>query len=390
MQKLKKILNKYSIKNTLAIVFIVFINLNTYSQLFKKMTIIRNDNSQLEISGIFEYENNLITNIRFENSNQNSSLQNISKVIINEKQYLVKEYNSKKLLFLQILKGKISLYKDKKEYYIENNKYGLKKIKEKELVNIPVFKLGEISIFINNCKLAINELDKKATNLTLKNLKNIINIYNTCDLSTELQISDSAINQSMLPEEKVKFGISVGISTLDTDYNKLLAIKTSKLNVVSFGAKIYFLPNMLDKKINFNISVDYFLENTQNASNPDYNLYSKIQFLKTMVGVNYMFNNINQTFKPYIGISGGMYFNSNTTVQLVSKSVDPSIKYRANNNLAYNLNIGTIINILNQEVDFIIEYQPSLDFTLFSKSNITTNYNSFEIEGLNFKISYMF
>ena len=119
-------------KTILTLFLIFLINFKSYTQNFKDMTIFKDDNTQINVSGNFIYENNLIQGIHFDNSefNFNSSyltnLENITKVIFNKKIFLVKNYNSKKYLFLQVSNGALSLYKDKKNYYLESQKINLK------------------------------------------------------------------------------------------------------------------------------------------------------------------------------------------------------------------------------------------------------------------------
>lgn len=379
-------------KTILTLFSITLLSLNSFSQQVKNMTIFKTDSSQIKTSGIFIYENDFIKNIRFENSNlNNSNLENIAKVIVDEKIYIVKDYGWKRYLFLQILNGELSLYKSKSDYYLENNKFGLKEIAKKEYLNYPVFRTGTVSLFINNCNLAVNKLQQNVTNLTLENLKNIIEIYNSCDLETEIQIADQIMKKSMKPIEKIEFGASLGLMNLKADYSNIIEIPTSNLSLVSVGAKIYFHSNMLDKNLDFNISVDYFMEGKQKSNSTEYTLYSKTQLMKTMISTNYLFYNLSENIKPYIGFSAGLIFNSNSSILLIPKSNElPSKSYNANNELTYNINAGAVFNILNQKFDFLIEYQPNLDMSILKTSSLNTEKNSYNITGVNFRLTYIF
>lgn len=376
-------------KTILTFFCITLLSLNSFSQQLMNMTIFKTDSSQIKTSGIFIYENDLIKNIRFENSNSN--LDNITKVVIEDKSYLVKDYGWGRYLFLQISSGELSLYKSKSNYYLENSKFGLKEIAKKEYLNYPVFKSGVVSLFINNCKLAVNKLEQNATNLTLRNLKNIIKIYNSCNLESEIQIADEAIEKSMAPIEKIEFGVSLGLMNLNTDYNNIIDISATNTILTSVGAKLYFHSNMLDENLDFNISLDYFMKNKQKINNLDYTLYSETQLTKLMLGTNYLFNNLNTNIKPYIGISGGIILNSNSSIFLTSNSNSLTYtNYTTNNELCYNINAGAVFNILNQKIDFLIEYQPKLDMSILKSSSLNTENNSYNITGISFRLTYVF
>lgn len=81
-------------KIILTLFLIFLINFKSYTQNFKDMTIFKDDNTQINVSGNFIYENNLIQGIHFDNSefNFNSSyltnLENITKVIFNKKIFI--------------------------------------------------------------------------------------------------------------------------------------------------------------------------------------------------------------------------------------------------------------------------------------------------------------
>lgn len=384
-------------KTILTLFLIFLINFKSYTQNFKDMTIFKNDNTQINVSGNFTYENSLIQGIHFENSeyNLNSSslinLENITKVIFNNNIFLVKNYNSKKYLFLQISNGVLSLYKDKKNYYLESQKYSLKEIPKREHLSRTIFKSGIVSVFINKCKLAVNELQNRATNLNLSNLKKIIKVYNDCNLSSETQISDRNIEESMKPDEKVKFGLSFGLMNLKNNYDKLIVSDNDNLYLRSVGAKVFFNSNILKyNDLNFNISVDYFLKGQQKFDNSELQLLTQIQFIKTTFGLSYKFNNLKTKIKPYIGTSAGFIFH-NSKSRLSSKTAGSFIiNYNHNNALIYSINTGIAFKIFNKDIDFLIEYQPDLNSSLSKKSNIGQRDPSYTFSSLNFNMTYIF
>ena len=91
--------------------------------------------------------------------------------------------------------------------------------------------------------MAVNELQNRATNLNLSNLKKIIKVYNNCELSSETQISDRKIEKSLKPDEKVKFGLSLGFMNLKNNYDKLIAVDNDNLLLTSVGAIVFFNSN---------------------------------------------------------------------------------------------------------------------------------------------------
>lgn len=383
---------------TILTLFLIFlINFKSYTQKFKDMTIFKNDNTQINVSGIFTYENSLIQGIHFENSkyNLNSSslinLENITKVIFNNNIFLVKNYNSKKYLFLQISNGVLSLYKDKKKYYLESQEFSLKEIPEREHLSRTFFKSGIVSVFINKCKLAVNELQKRAKNLNLSNLKKIIKVYNDCNLSSEIQISDRIIEESMKPDEKVKFGLSFGLMNLKNNYDNLIVFDNDNLYLRSVGAKVFFNSNILKyNDLNFNISMDYFLKGQQKFDNSELALLSQIQFIKATLGFSYKFTNLKTKIKPYIGTSAGFIFHNSKT-RLSSKTAGSFlINYNHNNTLIYSINTGIVFKIFNKDINFLIEYQPDLKSSLLKKSDLNQKDSSYTFSSLNFNLTYIF
>lgn len=355
------------------------------------MTIFKNDNTQVIVSGKFIYENHLIQGIQLQNSEYILfNLEDITKVIFKNNIFLVKNYNSKKYLFLQISKGVLSLYKDKENYYLESQKFDLKEIPKNESLGLTVFKPGIVSVFINNCKLAVNALQNKTTNLTLSNLKKIINIYNDCNLSSEIQISDKVFEESNKPNDEINFGLSFGLMSLKNNYDNIIAVDKSNLNLPSVGVKVYFSPNILAyNDLNFNLSLDYFFKGQQLLYSSDSVLFTQIQFVKTTLGVIYKFNNLNTKIKPYIGTSGGFLFH-NSKSRLSSSSSFSTINYQHNNALIYSINTGAVFKIFNKDIDFLIEFQPKLNSHVLRKSDLTEKDETYSFSSINFSLTYMF
>ncbi|MDY0781583.1 hypothetical protein [Tenacibaculum sp. IB213877] len=375
-------------KNVIFLIIFLFC-LNSYSQEFKNITIIKSDKTEIKTLGTFVYEDDLIKGIKTKKNNLLISFQDVNKVFINKETYLVKNYKFKKYLFLKIINGNLSLYKDKKNYYLENNELGLKNIKKDEKRLQFVFKTGEVSLFINKCKAATNELYNKRKSLILSNLKKIINIYNTCDTSSKIQFADEVIKESNRPKEKVKFGLSFGLMKLKTDYNQPFSIEGSDKNFTFVGGKVYIFSNIFQEKLDANLSIDYFFRKNYQINDIDYYIKNSTQFTKLTIGANYTINNISKLITPYFGISGGLLLSSNSSVKLISKYLDlPSRHYTLSNELIYNINVGSYIYLLNQKIDLIFEYQPKINTKLSDSINLHNNSSSFS--SLSFKLSYIF
>lgn len=381
-----------TLKKLVTAIFITA-SLISYSQGFKTITITKKDNSNVELLGKFIYNsNNFIEKIITKNNTTqaNYNINNIIQVQQKNEIYVAKTIDKKVYLLKQIIKGSLSLYKNKKDYFLENSEFGLKKIpyNSKDGLTLSTFKYGIVSLFINKCKSATEEAYQYSNTLNYSSLKKTITTYNSCDLSNDIIVPNTIIENINTPNEVVNFAISLSNFNLKTDFSNLSKNSTGKVNLFSIGAKIYFNTNMLNKSFAFHFSGDYYFGKDKNINSS--NLRNKTSFLSTMVGVNYIFKSLNKTFKPYIGIKGGMYFNQKSYVILKSNtSFLPDTVYKTNNEPAYTFHAGTFIYIFNQKMDFMINYQPKLDFNL-STSEINQQNSSYTISGVNMKLSYLF
>jgi len=380
-----------TLKKLVTAIFITA-SLISYSQGFKTITITKKDNSNVELLGKFIYNsNNFIEKIITKNNatQANYNINNIIQVQQKNEIYVAKTIDNKAYLLKQIIKGSLSLYKNKKDYFLENSEFGLKKIpyKSKDGLTLSTFKYGIVSLFINKCKSATEEAYQYSNTLNYSSLKKIITTYNSCDLSNDIIVPNTIIENINTPNEVVNFAISLSNFNLKTDFSNLSENTTDKLNLFSVGAKIYFNTNMLNKKLVFHFSGDYYFGKDKKINTT---VYNKTSFLSTMVGVNYTFRSLHKTFKPYLGINGGMYFNQKSYVTVKSNiALLPNTIYKTNNEIAYTFHVGTLIYVFNQKIDFMINYQPKLDFDLNSSGLLQKN-SAYTISGLNFKLSYLF
>ena len=374
---------------TLIIVFTIF-SLNSFAQRTKEMTIYKSDQTQIQVKGNFVYENDYIQAIQTDSKTINAS--DIDKVILGSEVFVVKNVDDKNYLFQEIEKGILSLYKGESNYYLENEKHGLREVPERDITGSKIFNSGTVSLFINNCKSAVNLLSNKASSLTVQNLKEIVKTYNSCDLQSDIQISDKVIEESLRKDGKLQFGLTAGFLHLNTNYSNVIDVDETSIGLFTVGAKLYFRTNWLKKNsIDFNFSVDYALNAEQQIASDLYTLQSKTSFVNAMFGVNYALSDLNSIFKPYFGISAGLLFDSGSEVNLIANSSgNPSLYYDGKSQIAYNLNVGTTIEAFNQEFDFLIAYQPKLKMPIESSTELVSLDAKYEISGLNFRLTYMF
>ena len=388
-------MNKSHLKT--ATIFFAFLltNICFYSQNYKDMFVFKKDNTTKNISGTFVYEDNLVSGISIKNANGKRSflkLGDVNKIKVDKKTVVPKVYKSNTYLFFEILKGKLSLYKDKNNYYLEDSINGLKQIPTKENARKNIFKPGFVSVFINKCNSAVNKLQNKAAYLSLNSLKDIISTYNTCNLSSEIQFSNAVILESLKPNEKVNFGVSTGLLNLNNNYQNIVAINNNNLTLFSVGAKFYFITNLLKKNnLNFTIQADYFFEGQQNFENTDVTFFSQTQFFKISLAANYKFTSLKSNIIPYAGFAGNMFFNSASQVTLLSKpSNNIILNNTLNNILNYSLHVGAIVKVLGQKFDILLAYQPTTNTTFLNTSFSDSSRNSYDFSSLNFNLTYIF
>lgn len=378
-------------KSTTLLIAIFLFSINSFAQRAKEMTIYKSDQTQIQVKGNFVYENDYIKAIQSDSKTISAS--NINKVILGSDVFVVKNVEDKNYLFQEIEKGTLSLYQGKNNYYLENEKHGLREVPVRDITGSKKFNSGTVSLFINNCKSAVNLLSNKASSLTVQNLKQIVQTYNSCDLQEEIQISDKVIEKSLRPDGKLQFGLTAGFLSLNTDYSNLIDANETTIGMFTAGAKLYFHTNWLKKhRVDFNFSVDYAFAAEQVVQGRGiYSVASKTSFVNGMFGVNYVLSDLNSMFKPYFGISAGLLFDAGSEVkQRPNVQGLSTISYDTKSQIAYNLNVGTVIEVFNQELDFLIAYQPKLKMPIAAGSELVDIDTNYEISGLNFRLTYMF
>lgn len=377
-------------RTSFTLIAFMLLSINVVAQKAKEMTITKTDDSIIKTEGVIVFDNDLGIKIDSKNGVINSTL--IDKVTISDKTYISKEINGNSYLIEVIITGNLNLFKGKKHYYLDNNQHGFRKLPEYENRNNRIFKTGTVSVYINNCKSAVELLSTSAESLTVSKLENIIKNYNACDIQDNIQLSEKVISRSLEEDEKIEFGLSIGFMHMNTDFNNIIDSETTSIGTPSFGAIVYFHSNTFNSNVDFTISADYFVSVDQVVSGSDYNIYSETKLANVLAGVNYVFNNTKSIFKPYIGISGGVLFNSGSSIILEPHDTNNSpTSFDGLNMLNYNFNLGTVINAFNQKFDFLIAYQPGLEMRFKSNTSEIQSFETYyESSSVNFKLTYVF
>jgi len=376
-------------KKRILTLFVILITSNIFSQLYKNMTVYKKDNSQSEVYARFIFENSLIKGIKSKLKTPLFKIDDISKIIIKDKLYTVKEYANDKYLFQQIIEGNLSLYKDREQFYLENAEYKLRVLPiKKDILKKVLFEPGTISVFVNKCNSTANYLHNENFYLSFSKLKEIIAIYNTCSVQEEIQVSKKIITESNRKDQKLQFGASIGLMNLNLNLDNFQNTSSENMSTISIGGKLYFMANSKNKGLNLNLAIDYLLGSKKQINIEQNSIIIKTQFISTLFGVNYSFGYLKENFNPYAGISAGTILNSRSYVNYVSKS--GIISYYGVIQYVYQLNAGVIINLFGKKIDFTLTYQPTKKMSL-SSENIGTNITkAYDVSALNIRLTYIF
>lgn len=376
-------------KKRILTLFVILITSNIFSQLYKNMTVYKKDNSKSEVYARFIFENSLIKGIKSKLKTPLFKIDDISKIIIKDKLYTVKEYANDKYLFQQIIEGNLSLYKDREQFYLENAEYKLRVLPiKKDILKKVLFEPGTISVFVNKCNSTANYLHNENFYLSFSKLKEIIAIYNTCSVQEEIQVSKKIITESNRKDQKLQFGASIGLMNLNLNLDNFQNTSSENMSTISIGGKLYFMANSKNKGLNLNLAIDYLLGSKKQINIEQNSIIIKTQFISTLFGVNYSFGYLKENFNPYAGISAGTILNSRSYVNYVSKS--GIISYYGVIQYVYQLNAGVIINLFGKKIDFTLTYQPTKKMSL-SSENIGTNITkAYDVSALNIRLTYIF
>jgi hypothetical protein len=108
----------------------------------------------------------------------------------------------------------------------------------------------------------------------------------------------------------------------------------------------------------------------------------------TLIGVNYQYKSNNKTFTPFVGINGGLIINNASNV--INDLPAYNLVYDANNLITYNFSVGSFINMFNQKIEAAFIYQPKMKFDVDSSSIAGDIKQSYDVSGMQFKLTYCF
>lgn len=377
-------------KLSLTLLFAALLSISASGQRFKELNITKTDGTATTTNGVVVYENDFGVKINTESGTFIPS--QILYVQQGDQKFITKVIDGKPYLIEELIAGELSLYKGNLNYYLDHSTYGFRQIPERENTIMTTFKSGTVSVYINNCKATVELLAATAESLTIAKLKDLTNTYNTCEIQEEVQISENALKQSQEPDEKIEFGLSLGFMHMNTDFSTLTEVQSTNIGMASFGAIVYFHSNLFNNNLDVNFSVDYFATADQVIQGSDYTIYSESKLINLLVGFNYVFNNTKSIFKPYAGLSGGVLFNSGSSVILDPvDTTQPIDTFDGLNMLTYNFNIGSVIYAFNQKFDVLLAYQPGLEMRLEKNNDIQNAYETYyDSSSFNLRLTYVF
>ncbi|MBU2940733.1 hypothetical protein KO494_14385 [Lacinutrix sp. C3R15] len=375
----------------LIFIFFLFIAVKSFSQNLK-LSYTNGTTSSIEgklKADKYGFYNEIITK---DNNNINVNvLTTISKA---KKKYVVKKFNANYYAFQSIIENdNISLYKSKNKYYIESNDYQFAEIpfKEKDGYTFSVFDAGILGVYVNKCQATQNYIHDNFYTIRVSDLKKIINTYNSCNLENTSTVSNEAIKEANQPSEVVNFGITVGNSFLNIDYNGMSVDHKQKYSMFNVGAIITFKPNILKRKLNYSFALNYMFSKEASFYASSKNVRTNHGYIETVLGANYLFLKADSKINPYIGIAGGLLFNNGTQVNVRPAVLGASTTiYKGNSDLIYNINAGVLFTALNQKFNFNVAYIPSTKTGLETKNNLESNVKYYNLTGINIRLSYYF
>jgi len=383
-------------KNSIIILFVLYASFAFTQNSSPSITF--KDGSTKQFHRIsFEYNaEDYIIGVKTKTGDNNKEAYTLNEVVSvrkNDINFKTKQYKKSTYLFEDVIIGSLSLYKSGDHYFLENEEHGLREIPKVVIdeKTLNRFEYSTLTLFVNKCKEAQELAYNKYDSIILSNLKAIIETYNNCNLSEDTQFASNIIEEVNAPSETIEVGVNVGYSFLNTSFEQLSPGVTNNYGAPTIGAQIYFNTNMLKKNIGFILSVDYSFPEEFKSNDNDIILKSKFSYINTMIGVRYTFNNISETFSPYIGFNGGIIFNSKSYLTVQEAFVgSPFIYFETTNKLIYNVGVGSYIHFGKQKIDFNLTYLPENKFVLLSNNIFHVKESFYKLSGFQLKVSYVF
>ena len=346
-----------------------------------------------------KFENNAedyIIGVEVKNADDNKTIYHLTDIVSvkeNTTKHVTKQYKKNLYLLEEVIVGSLSLYKSGAHYFLENDENGLREISKViiDQTTLNRYDYATLSIFVNKCKAAQEKAYNKNNSISISVLKSVVNTYNSCNLSEDIQFAENVITLANAPSEFIEVGINVGYGFLNTKFDDLSPGVSNQYGTPVIGAQVYFNTNILEKRLSFLFLVDYSLPKEFKSNDNKINLKTKLSYVHAMLGTRYTFNNINKAFSPYVGLNGGLILSnmSDITFQPAIYGAQ-KIGYKSKYKLSFNLNAGTYIHLGNKKIDFNIMYQPENEIQIISNDNLTTIENNYKLSGFQLKATYVF
>lgn len=378
-------------KNKLPLIAFLLFTSVIFSQSFKPVKITKTDGTTLNALGKFEFNQKSLISGLFIKSDKNVDatsfdIKELDYLMLEDIKYVIKSFNRQNFIFEEIIKGELSMYKSKDDYYLIKDELEVREIPFKSYNTVgKTLNFGIISVYINNCltvqEYAYNRFDA----ITAAILEKIVTDYNNCSTTENITIPAQAISDSKIESDRIGFGVSIGYALLNTNFENFVPNADGNISTPTVGAKLYVYTSALNDGLFFNLSFDYFFGKEQQLTN---RISNRTQYVSALIGVNYQYKSGNETFTPFVGVHGGFILNGGSNI--INKIPDYTVNYDANSLITYNFTVGSFINVFNQKIEAAFIYQPKMKFEMDNSSIATDIKQSYDVSGMQFKLTYCF
>lgn len=382
-------------KNSIIILFVLYASFAFTQNSSPSITF--KDGSTKQFHRIsFEYNaEDYIIGVKTKTDDNNKKAYTLNEVVSvrkNDINFKTKQYKKSTYLFEDVIIGSLSLYKSGDHYFLENEEHGLREIPKVVIdeKTLNRFEYSTLTLFVNKCKEAQEVAYNKNQSISVSALKEIVGTYNACSLSDDTQFAENVITIANASDEFIEIAINVGYSFLNSDFDNVSPGVSNSYGTVVIGAQVYMNTNILNKRLGFVASVDYSLPKKFNSFSNNIIVNTKTAYLSALIGTRYTFNNINETFSPYLGFNGGFIFNSSSVTAQRNIVGSPILNYDTTNELNFNFCAGTYIFFGKQKLDFNILYQPEIDLGLEYSDSLRSQISFYTMSGFQLKVSYVF
>lgn len=367
------------IKQLLYVINFLFITFGISAQ---NATLFLKDKTSLEVKLRIEQNTFSQTQVKIfykenESNFKNLELESISKIVIKEHEYFIKNIdfhgaNVPKLL-QKVKSGELNLWQMGTYYFLENKEYGLKLVSKLGDLNksTKYFEKGILILYVNKCQ----ETYDRVFNLLSVNYNDLtaaVTNFNNCELNTtdSNNIPTSAIQES-IKKDDASIMVGIGLSMMSTDFSSHNNLKDYDLNknqslAYNLSISSHLAPNAVKNIGFYSFGVKYIYQPMHRKT---YNLENSIIIDEQVNQVNlnlglgiYLLKN--NTTQIYAGMDGVGVFNfSKVTVQDSGPNHNLFSK-KFFSNLTYSAFIGSNLEIFNHEININIEYCPGYKYDI--------------------------